>query len=133
MLSRPICTHKKPNCEICTITIDVPARSSKDIRNEQMKDDELKKIIDTFESPEKGTNYSNCTERGYLMNREVLYRYSPDSESEEHQLVFPTHEREQILRDHHDAPTAGHYGGEGTLNRISNRYYFTGMRKFITD
>ncbi|GBN40842.1 hypothetical protein AVEN_204097-1 [Araneus ventricosus] len=59
MLSRPICTHKKPNCEICTITIDVPARSLKDIRNQQMKDDELKKIIDTFESPEKGTDYFN--------------------------------------------------------------------------
>ncbi|GBN08542.1 hypothetical protein AVEN_142796-1 [Araneus ventricosus] len=100
MLSRPICSHKKPNCEICTITIDVPARSSKDIRNGQMKDDELKKIIDTFESLEKGTDYSNWTERGYLMNRGVLYRYSPDSESEEAQLVVPTQEHEQVLRDH---------------------------------
>ncbi|GBN61176.1 Transposon Tf2-8 polyprotein [Araneus ventricosus] len=131
MLSRPICTHKKPNCEICTITI--PARSSKDIRNEQMKDDGLKKIIDTFESPDKGTDYFNWTERGCLMNRGVLYRYSPDSESDEAQLVVPTQEREQILRDHHDAPTAGHYGTEGTFNRISNIYYWTGMRKFITD
>ncbi|GBM31983.1 hypothetical protein AVEN_22425-1, partial [Araneus ventricosus] len=81
----------------------------------------------------KGTNYSNWTERGYLLNRGVLYRYSPDSESEEHQLVVPTQKREQILRDHHGAPTADHYGGEGTFNRISNRYYWTGMRKFITD
>ncbi|GBM83176.1 hypothetical protein AVEN_43672-1 [Araneus ventricosus] len=67
------------------------------------------------------------------MNRGVLYRYSSDSESEEAQLVVPTQERKQIRRDHHDAPTAGHCGAEGTFNRISNRYYWTGMRKFITD
>ncbi|GBN40843.1 hypothetical protein AVEN_204098-1 [Araneus ventricosus] len=67
------------------------------------------------------------------MNHGVLYRYSPDSESEEAQLVVPAQEREQILRDHHDAPTAGHYGAEDAFNRISNRYYWTGMRKFITD
>ncbi|GBM92730.1 hypothetical protein AVEN_215452-1 [Araneus ventricosus] len=124
MLSRPICTHKKPKCEICTITIDVPARYSKDIRNEQMKDDKLKKIIDNFESPGKGTDYSNWTERGYLMNHGVLYSYSPDSDSEEAQLVIPTQEREQILRDHHDAPKAGHYGAEGTFNRTN----ITGLR-----
>ncbi|GFX63022.1 transposon Ty3-I Gag-Pol polyprotein [Trichonephila clavipes] len=46
------------------------------------------------------------------MNQGVLYRYSPHAEVEEAQLVVPTHEREKILKLHHDAPTAAHYGAD---------------------
>ncbi|GFS58059.1 retrovirus-related Pol polyprotein from transposon 412 [Trichonephila clavipes] len=67
------------------------------------------------------------------MNQGVLYRYAPDSESEEAQLVVPSHERTLILKNHHDAPMAGHYGTEGTHTRIAKNYYWTGMRKYITD
>ncbi|GBL98831.1 Gag-Pol polyprotein [Araneus ventricosus] len=35
----------------------------------------------------------------------ILYLYSPDSESEEAQLVVPNQERESVLKEHHDAPT----------------------------
>ncbi|GFU69953.1 retrovirus-related Pol polyprotein from transposon 297 [Trichonephila clavipes] len=45
-------------------------------------------------------------ERGYLMNQGVLFRYAPDSESEEIQLVVPNHERTLILKNHHDTPMA---------------------------
>ncbi|GFT06785.1 transposon Ty3-I Gag-Pol polyprotein [Trichonephila clavipes] len=67
------------------------------------------------------------------MNQGVLYRYSPHAEVEEAQLVVPTHDREKILKLHHDAPTAAHYGADGTFSRISSKYYWTGMRKFIAD
>ncbi|GFT24533.1 retrovirus-related Pol polyprotein from transposon 412 [Trichonephila clavipes] len=67
------------------------------------------------------------------MNQGVLFRYAPDSESEEAQLVVPSHERTLILKNHHDAPMAGHYGAEGTYTRIAKNYYWTGMRKYITD
>ncbi|GFX08282.1 retrovirus-related Pol polyprotein from transposon 412 [Trichonephila clavipes] len=33
----------------------------------------------------------------------------------------------------HDAPTAAHYETDGTFPRISSKYYWTGMRKFIAD
>ncbi|GFW78367.1 pro-Pol polyprotein [Trichonephila clavipes] len=61
------------------------------------------------------------------MNQGVLYRYSPHVEVEEAQLVVPTHEREKILKLHHDAPTAAHYGADGTFSRISSKYYWTGL------
>ncbi|GFV55677.1 hypothetical protein TNCV_278981 [Trichonephila clavipes] len=48
-------------------------------------------------------------------------------------LVIPSHERTLILKNHHDAPMAGHYGAEGTYTRIAKNYYWTGMRKYITD
>ncbi|GFW07437.1 integrase catalytic domain-containing protein [Trichonephila clavipes] len=98
--------------------------STKKIRQE-LKDDELKKIIECFENNEKSVNFANWLERGYLMNQGTLFRYSPTSESEEAQLVVPIHERQDILKIHHDAPNAGHYGADGTFERISKRYYWT--------
>ncbi|GFX54669.1 transposon Ty3-I Gag-Pol polyprotein [Trichonephila clavipes] len=40
------------------------------------------------------------------MNQGIVYRYSPESEEEEAQLVAPAQERERILQEYHDAPTA---------------------------
>ncbi|GFT27340.1 protein NYNRIN [Trichonephila clavipes] len=57
----------------------------------------------------------------------------PESEEEEAQLVVPAQERKRILQEYHDAPTAGHYGVENTYKKISSRYYFQGMKKFISD
>ncbi|GFX58878.1 transposon Tf2-8 polyprotein [Trichonephila clavipes] len=107
----------------------MPTRSCKDMREAQLKDDNLKKIIGSFESPLKTEEYANWTERGFLMNQGVLYRYVPDADSEEAQLVIPTAERELIMERHHNDPMAGHYGEEGTFQKIARRYYWTGMRK----
>ncbi|GFU70443.1 transposon Tf2-6 polyprotein [Trichonephila clavipes] len=111
----------------------MPTRSCKDMREAQLKDDNLKKIIDSFESPLKTEEYANWTERGFLMNQGVLYRYVPDADSAEAQLVIPTAERELIMERHHNDPMAGHYGEEGTFQKIARLYYWTGMRKYISD
>ncbi|GFW05654.1 transposon Tf2-9 polyprotein [Trichonephila clavipes] len=142
MLSRPEYRDEEI-CELKTIIIDFPTRTANELRTEQLKDLELrteqlkdlelKKIVDCFENPNKGVDFANWTGRGYVMNQGVLYRYSPHAEVEEAQLVVPTHEREKILKLHHDAPTAAHYGADGTFSRISSKYYWTGMRKFIAD
>ncbi|GFT20280.1 integrase_H2C2 domain-containing protein [Trichonephila clavipes] len=133
MLSRPACHEENELCEVCTVAIDVPSRSPKEIRDEQMKDEELVKIISCLEDPDKNVNYVKWLEQGYLMNQGVLFRYAPDSESEEAQLVVPSHERTLILKNHHDAPMAGHYGAKGTYTRIAKNYYWTSMRKNITE
>ncbi|GFW41656.1 transposon Tf2-11 polyprotein [Trichonephila clavipes] len=133
MLSHPACHEETELCEVCTVAIDVPSRSPKEICDEQMKDEELVKIISCLEDPDKNVNYVNWVERGYLMNQGVLFSYAPDSESEEAQLVIPSHERTLILKNHHDAPMAGHYGAKGIYTRIAKNYYWTGMRKYITD
>ncbi|GBO07398.1 Transposon Ty3-G Gag-Pol polyprotein, partial [Araneus ventricosus] len=133
MLSRPACTHESFTCEICTISIDLPSRKVNDLREEQLKDEDLRKIINCFENNAKYENFANWTSRGYLICNGILYRYSPDSESEETQLVVPNQERERVLKEHHDAPTAGHYGAEGTYNKIASRYYFPGMRTYISE
>ncbi|GBL54392.1 Retrovirus-related Pol polyprotein from transposon 297, partial [Araneus ventricosus] len=114
LLSRPVHDNKEFVCNLNTISIELPSRRSRDIREEQMKDEDLKKIIDCFESGRKDEDFINWTSRGYLMIQGILYRYSPDTESEEAQLVVPCHERERVLQQYHDSPTAGHSGSEGT-------------------
>ncbi|GFX32614.1 integrase catalytic domain-containing protein [Trichonephila clavipes] len=131
MLSHPACHEENEQCDVCTVAIDVPSRSPKEIHDEQLKDEELVKIISCLEDPGKNVNYVNWVKRGYLMNQGVLYRYAPDSESEEAQLVVSSHERTLILKNHHDAPMAGHYGAEGTHTRIVKNYYWTGMKRHI--
>ncbi|GFT22846.1 hypothetical protein TNCV_1856741 [Trichonephila clavipes] len=49
----------------------------------------------------------------------VLYRYVPDADSVEAQLDIPTPERELIMQRHHNDPMAGHYGEEGTFQKIA--------------
>ncbi|GFU94903.1 uncharacterized protein TNCV_3508391 [Trichonephila clavipes] len=94
MLSRPEYRDEEI-CELKTIIIDFPTRTANELRTEQLKDLELKKIIDCFENPNKGVDFANWTGRGYVMNQGVLYRYSPHAEVEEAELVVPTHERER--------------------------------------
>ncbi|GFT49507.1 retrovirus-related Pol polyprotein from transposon 412 [Trichonephila clavipes] len=95
MLSRPEYRDEEI-CKLKTIIIDFPTRTANELRTEQLKDLELKKIVDCFENPNKGVDFANWTGRGYMMNQGVLYRYSPHAEVEEAQLVVPTHEREDI-------------------------------------
>ncbi|GFV20139.1 transposon Tf2-6 polyprotein [Trichonephila clavipes] len=82
---------------------------------------------------DKDENFVNYTSRGYLMNQRILYRYSPESEEEEAQLVVPAQELKIILQEYHDAPTAGHYGVENTYKKVAYRYYFRGIQKFISE
>jgi hypothetical protein len=131
-LSRPPCKHAEDTaCDVCTVTVDVPTRSPAEIRAEQKKDPELLKIIDSFES--NHDDFSKWTERGYVMANGILHRYSGEEDVEDAQLVVPSHERPRLMQDYHDAPTAGHYGVERTLQRIAHRYYFTGMRRYVTE
>lgn len=132
-LSRPPCCDEKAVCSLCIITVDMPVRGAAEVRREQQKDSDVRKILDAFEGERRDEDFVRWTNRGYVLNNGVLYRYNPDVEAEEAQLVVPEHERQMILAEHHDAPAAGHYGVEGTIQRISQRYYWPGMRRYITD
>lgn len=110
--------------------MDLPAQGPLTTREEQLKDPDLRKILDAFStrSPEETSNW---TTRGYLTSQGVLYRYSPDTDQEEAQLVIPKDKRLDLLKHTHDAPTAGHYGAERTLQRVQRSYYWPGMRRDI--
>ena len=42
-------------------------------------------------------------------------------------LVVPLEDRERVLRDAHDTPSAGHMGIEKTYDRIAREYYWKGI------
>ena len=133
-LSRPpIDEVWPPTCSACAVTVDFPTRSVSDIRAEQMLDEDISTIIKSLENPEPNEDSTYWSMKGYLVMSGMLYRYNPDIEEDDAQLVVPRHELTQILQEYHDAPTSGHYGAERTYRRIAQRYYWKGMRAYITN
>lgn len=130
-LSRPPCCEDNTICEICSVIVDMPTRSVKEIREEQMKDDRIQKIIGALEETKGKEDAVYWSNKGYLMNNGMLYRLHPDSEADDAQLVVPSHEWANVLSAYHDDPLAGHYGAEKTYQKIANRYYWTGMRSYV--
>lgn len=135
-LSRPTCEEgNKDECGLCSVIIDLPARSPADLRRAQLDDLELKKIISELEdtSDADSIGVKRWSERGYFLQQGVLYRYNPDVDTEEPQLVVPASLRPTILKECHDSDIAGHHGVDRTYNRVSQGFYFPGMRRAITD
>lgn len=116
--------------EMYSFQVTMPINNISDIREKQLNDPDLKKIINCFEAIDH-TDLRNWTDRGYLMNSGILYRYIPDQDNEEAQLVLPETMRGDILKAYHAEPTAGHYGVEKTYMKIANHYFWPGMRRNI--
>lgn len=127
-LSRPPITNR----DACLISVDLPTTTAKALRTQQMTDPDVRKILEAFDH-EDSEGITQWTTRGYLVTQGVLCRYTPDGDNEEAQLVAPASDRERILGEHHNSPTAGHYGVDKTYHRISRPYYWPGMRQTITE
>lgn len=130
-LSRPPCCEDSSTCDICSVNIDMPTRSIKEIREEQLKDTKIKKIIESLEETSATEDAAYWSNKGYLMNNGILYRLHPDTEVDDALLVVPSHEWQNVLCAYHDDPLAGHYGADKTYRKIANRYYWSGMRQYI--
>ena len=53
------------------------------------------------------------------MNQGILYCYVPDADSTEALLVIPAAESELIMQRHNIDLMAGHYGEQGTFQKIA--------------
>lgn len=107
------------NTFVDIVSVDLPAYGPLATREEQLKNPDLRKILETIGQP-KATS-----------DQGVLYRYSPDTDQEEAQLVISKDKRLELLKNTHGAPTAGHRGAERTLQRIQRLYYWPGIRRDI--
>jgi hypothetical protein len=132
ILSRPtIPDETDQSCELCPVEIEYPRLAARDMRKMQYDDAEVRKIIDSLEGRDK-VNCSNWMDRGFIMNNGILYRYDPDDDQTNAQLVIPERERMTIFKENHDSPVAGHYGVEKTVQKIAAKYYWPGMRHDIS-
>lgn len=63
------------------------------------------------------------TASNYFTEGNILYRRRKEGKL----LVVPEEKKEQVLEAIHNHPLAGHFGQQGTYNRISRQYYWPGM------
>lgn len=64
---------------------------------------------------------------GRLLKR-IFKKSEPKSDSTlEWKLCVPPENRDEVFRENHDLPTAGHLGMRKTVRRIQQRYYWPGM------
>jgi len=72
----------------------------------------------------------------YVMEGERLYRNITHRAGSEDvaswKMWDPKSLRETVLRENHDAPSAGHIGSRRTIARLAARYYWPGMHKYAT-
>lgn len=66
------------------------------------------------------------------MSNGILYRYVPEEDEDEPQLVVPPSAVPRILAEYHNTATAGHFGVDRTLHKISSRYYWPHMRRDVS-
>ncbi|CAH2103255.1 unnamed protein product [Euphydryas editha] len=126
-LSRPPCDDDaRDTCGLCTVVVEMPRWDATTLREDQLADPEIAKIINDIEGKEE-VALKRWTERGYYTCKGVLYRYA-DVESEEPQLIVPENLRKTIVSECYDTATSGHGGIERTLHRISQRYYFADLQ-----
>lgn len=122
-LSRTNChMDNQESCDICSFVADLPTRWPKEKREEETSDPEVANIVKCFENTDH-SELTNWTARGYMMDSGVLYCYVPDQDCEEPQLVVPESVRVKIIAEYHDAPSAGLYGHESTLAKISKKNF----------
>lgn len=128
MLSRP-----PTGLEANLVTIDLPRERSNQVREQQLQDADLAKIIQCFEDPTNEVDFKTYTDRGYLMINGTLHRYVSDANEEGAQVVVPRANIPTVLAEYHSTPISGHYGVDKTYQRIVKRYYWTGMRRSIAE
>jgi len=67
----------------------------------------------------------------YITKNGALYRHMAHRPGDQDylgwKLCVPTDHRPQVLKECHDAPTAGHLEIRKTIHRIGQRYYWPGM------
>ncbi|UYV84587.1 hypothetical protein LAZ67_X002728, partial [Cordylochernes scorpioides] len=89
---------------------------------EQMNDQALRKIADQLQSTPNNT---------FVKIDNTLYRKNYDPMGKPWLLVVPRHLRQELLKNFHDSPTAGHLGFTKTYDRIRKKYYWPGMYRTV--
>ncbi|XP_043862271.1 uncharacterized protein LOC122756508 [Drosophila santomea] len=73
----------------------------------------------------------------YLEEAGQLYRHIPHRAGNEDvvswKLCVPIRERQRVMAENHDMPTAGHLGSRRTMARVAARYHWPGMHRTRND
>jgi transposase InsO family protein len=100
---------------------------------EQENDDEsqwLKKIRSTLKDEKEANEQKTWKERDGKLYRRIFDKSRPGLEWK---LAVDIKDRLNILKECHDAPTAGHMGNLKTLRRVQERYFWPGMSREVRE
>ncbi|UYV66544.1 hypothetical protein LAZ67_4002015 [Cordylochernes scorpioides] len=89
---------------------------------EQMNDQAIRKIADKLQSSPNNS---------FVKIDNTLYRKNYDPMGKPWLFVVPRHLRQELLKNFHDSPTAGHLGFTKTYDRIRKKYYWPGMYRTV--
>jgi hypothetical protein len=123
---------------ITLLDIDSLSTSNKDaIHHAYKHDKDFKDIFQTLQNKERDPNTPispNQTQRlKHFSLRDGLLLYStiPGDQDSERLCIPHKSIRDDLLFDHHDAPTAGHQGFDRTYERLHRHYYWPNMHMDI--
>ena len=103
------------------------------VQQEQRQDPELLKLIIYLESrvlPEdqqEAKVIANLARKGYFVVEKGLYYEGVDVPNR-CRVVVPKHFRDQIINDHHDTAYAGHFSMKKMTHRLSQYFFWNGMK-----
>ncbi|KAK8785533.1 hypothetical protein V5799_008101 [Amblyomma americanum] len=113
----------------------VPVVDPAELRTEQCKDPDLKRIIESLEGAP-----SHPEQLGYFIDKDgtLCRRTRPTrkgrlEKTAWERVVIPRSWTERVLRAFHDAPCAGHFGVAKTRRRVERLYFWSGMRQDVRD
>ncbi|KAH8310181.1 hypothetical protein KR067_009357, partial [Drosophila pandora] len=81
-------------------------------------------------NPQKPTENLEYVEEAGLIYRHVLHRAGSE-EVASWKLCVSMDMRQQVLKENHDAPTAGHLGGRKIIAKVAAMYFWPGMQRDV--
>ena len=110
--------------------------SLQQVQLEQRKDGKLVKIMDFLTNqmlptdPQEAKVVLATAKGGYHMVDGILYYEGADS-PDRRRVVVPQHLQQQILDEHHDLPFSGHFAARKMSQRISQYFYWKGLKSDV--
>lgn len=87
------------------------------IADHQRRDPSLRKIVERLT-----TEPTDPSMRAFMLRDGILFRRNFHADGRDELLAVPRHLRSDVLRELHDAPTAGHLGVARTYDRVRRRF-----------
>lgn len=129
--------------EPCAVALAMPHYSSADLREAQLEDSIISKLLDArskANAPPHAQEWRLYPLRRYrqlwgqlqVANGVLCRQYNPDPTSQSVTVpILPVSLRQQALSRNHNLPTAGHQGPDKTLQRLRHEAYWVGMAQDV--
>lgn len=138
-------TENNSNSGLRDVQFLLEGWNTAEIRQKQLEDPNIGSILVAIEDETRPTWKSVSDKSGELktlwrqwdrlrMVSGILYRRWEDDDGVSFitQLIVPKSMQAQVLRYHHDIPSAGHLGAEKTLGRIKQGFYWPSMKETVS-